>query len=361
MSILPENLAVARGKTNSLIQSLVRLALLSNKFGSARARKPVELIGTSPDGQFRSGLFTTATGFRDIGSQFGIIFRLLNAGNGGRLTIRTGQLNVRDGAQVSVNSQVSVSSQGLGNAGTLDIAARSIRLNNQASLTAESISGRGGNIKLHAQDLLLTRGNSRISATSENLGNEGNITIDTSILAALEDSDIIANAFAGPGANIQVTAQGIFGTQTRDQQTSESDIAATGAVELVIPGVGPSRGSVNLPAVPIDIELVQACQPGGSQASSKFIISGRGGKPPSPSDPPSSDTVLADWITLDPELEESRSGPTPATNPTSQTPAPLVEAQGWVRNSKGQVVLTAQALTATPQDSGTASASCHGS
>ncbi len=112
-------------------------------------------------------------------------------------------------------------------------------------------------------------------------------------------------------------------------------------------------------------ELVaQGCSAGGgnvARGSSEFVVTGRGGLPPSPSDPPNSDTVLADWITLNPELEETRSSAAPVTKPLSPAPAPLVEAQGWVRNSKGQVVLMAQAPTATPHSPGLASASCPGS
>ena len=72
-------------------------------------------------------------------------------GNGGNLTIHTGELLIRDGAKVSV------SSQGTGNAGELYIVARLIYLENNAALKAESVLGDGGNIYLKPRILLLRR------------------------------------------------------------------------------------------------------------------------------------------------------------------------------------------------------------
>jgi large exoprotein involved in heme utilization and adhesion len=55
---------------------------------SVTASDTVEVIGTSADGQFPSGLFTQALG----------------EGDAGNLTIATGRLLVRDGAQVSAGT-----------------------------------------------------------------------------------------------------------------------------------------------------------------------------------------------------------------------------------------------------------------
>ncbi len=317
---------------------------------AVNASETVKLIGTSVDGQSVSRLSA----------------RTLGTGDAGDLTVTTGQLSVQDGAGVIV------SSEGAGDAGNLDVAARSIRLDKEAFLSSNTAAGQG-NIFLDSQDLVLRRG-SNITTNATGTATGGNISIDTDILAALENSDISANALEGPGGQITINAQGIFGTEFRDRWTSESDITATselgpefsGAVELNTPDIDPSEGVVNLPEEVVDVsELVaQRCPAGGgdvARESSEFVVTGRGGLPPSPSDLLSSDAVLADWITLNPELEESRSGPTPATNPTNQTPAPLVEAQGWVKNSKGQVALTAQAPMATSRSPGLTPPSCDGS
>jgi len=296
--------------------------------------------------------------------------RTETSGNGGNLRITTGKLVIRDRAEVGVNSRL-----GSGEAANLEVVARSILLDNNATLNARAASVNGGNTTLQVQDLLLLRNNSQVSATAgtaQARGDGGNITIDTDNLVALENSDITANAFQGRGGQVEIAAQGLFGTEFRDRQTSESDITASsaqgpqfsGTVEINTPDVDPSSGLVALPEEVVDASglVAQRCPAGRgnvARESSEFVVTGRGGLPPSPSDPPSSDTVLVGWITLNPE-EETRSDPAPATNPTIQTPAPLVEAQGWVKNSKGQVALTAQAPIAIYHSPGLTPASCDG-
>lgn len=360
----------------------------------------IELVGESANGQFSSGLFT----------------RALSKGDAGDLKITTGQLSVQDGAQVSATTfgegdagnvgilardgiffdgvssngfpsgafsrvdnaavgeggtinintgvfsvtngaGVSVSSEGVGNAGNLMInASRSIQMNNQASLTAESVSG-GGDIELQAGDFLLVRRNSLISTKVEGARSGGNVGLDADFLVVLGNSAIRSDAIKGPGGDIQINAQGIF-------LSPDSEIVSNG-----ISVVGESNSNLRLVALPeevVDVSglVVQKCPAGGGagkRAASKFVVTGRGGLPPNPSDPPSSDVVLANWITLDPEIEEKRSSLAPTTNQaTSYTPAPMVEAQGWIRGSGGEIVLTAQVPVATSYSPGLAQGSCSG-
>ena len=107
--------------------------------------------------------------------------------------------------------------------------------------------------------------------------------------------------------------------------------------------------------------MAQRCPAGGRTVASReseFVVTGRGGLPPDPSDLPSSDMVLADWITLDPQMEGTRPGLAPSKSQTGSKDALIVEAQGWVRDSKGQVVLTAQAPKVNPHSSGLKTAGC---
>lgn len=252
-------------------------------------------------------------------------------------------------------------SEGSAIAGNLQVQARSIQLENLGAITATTRSGNGGDITLQAQDLLLMRRESNISTragTPETGGTGGSITIDTDNLVALENSDIDANAFGGAGGQVTINTQGIFGTKGRESQTLESDITASsnlgpqfsGTVEINTPDVDPAQGLVNLPSVPIDTEVVQACQPGGSQQQSEFIITGRGGLPPNPGDALSTDAVMVDLVTINPEVAPP-STPAVSTSPTSSTPPPIVEAQGWVIDALGNVTLIANAPTVTPHSS----------
>ncbi|MBD2002764.1 S-layer family protein [Trichocoleus sp. FACHB-40] len=335
----------------------------------------VELTGTSqqqpnPNNIVGRSLLTTAVGADSTGKGGDITVQAnsLTITDGAALTASTsgqreaGNIIVRaDTVEVTTGSQVNVSSEGTGNAGNLDVAARSILLDNQGAITATTRSGNGGDITLQARDLLLLRRNSEISTEAgmnQAGGDGGNITIDTDFIVAVpkEDSDIVADAFEGNGGNINITTQGIFGTEFREQRTPESDITASsefgvdGVVELNTLNVDPSRGLVNLPAVPVDTEVAQGCSAGGSQAQSEFIITGRGGLPPNPSEALSTDAVQVDLVTLNPRIK-NRSIPNISTNPTRSTPVPLVEAQGWVRGANGKVLLTANAPTVTPHRS----------
>ncbi len=280
----------------------------------------------------------------------------------GDLTISTGQLIVRDGAKVSV------SSSGKGNAGNLGVNARSMRLDNQGKLIAETVSGNGENITLGARDLLLMRRSSQISTTAGGAGaggDGGNIDIDTNFIVAVpdENSDITANSFEGRGGNINITNQGIFGIEYRKEPTPLSDITASsqfgtnGSVKIT-PDVDLTQGLVELPAELVDASnsFATGCSAGGED---KFIITGRGGLPPNPRQVLSSNAVQVDWVDLD-ASRENRSSTKPATNPTTESaPTTIVEANGWTINDKGDVVLTATAPTANLDIPWLPSSSCN--
>jgi filamentous hemagglutinin family protein len=285
-----------------------------------------------------------------------------STGRGGNIELRTEYLNVRDGAQVNV------SSNGSGNAGELRVEANSILLNNQAKLQASTISGEGGNINLQVQDLILMRRNSSISAEARGTANGGNATIKAPFIVAVpsEDIDIIAKAERGRGGNINITTNGIYGLEYHPKLTPLSDINASsefgvnGTVQINTPDVDPSRGLTNLPTEVIDPsnQIDQTCAAGGKAAQNEFIITGRGGLPPNPREPLSQDAIQVDWVTLHPR-RENPSRQTVSVQATSTTPAPLVEAQGWEFDIRGNVVLTADPTTVTPHRSSLNSPNCH--
>jgi filamentous hemagglutinin family protein len=282
----------------------------------------------------------------------------------GDLKISTDKLSIRDGAEVSVRSL------GTGDAGNLDFTANSMRLENGGKLTATSAVGEGGNIRLSNLDLLLMRGESEIATDARRgTGNGGNITIDTDLLVGLGNSDITATAIKGRGGNIQIDTQGIFGIEPREQRTPKSDINASselgvdGIVEINRPDVDPSAELVVLPAEIVDVSglVAQGCPAGGGNiaaGSSQFVITGRGGLPPTPTEATRSDPVLAD-LGSPVQSQENRASADIPIKSTSSEPDTLVEAQGWMIGSKGEVVLTASAVT--PDIPWLTPTSCNGS
>jgi filamentous hemagglutinin family protein len=289
------------------------------------------------------------------------------AGSGGDLTLSAGKLKVQNGAQVTVSSTNS------GTAGELIVDANSIYLDNFAKIRADTTGG-GGNIFLRSPMLVLRRGsNITTNASGSNIPG-GNITIDTQngfiIAVPQEDSNISANSLNFRGGNVTINnAAGIFGIQFRDKSTSLSDITATGAnpefsgiVRIDGLEVDPSNGLMELPVNIVDIsqQIDTGCNPGSKQRRSSFVITGRGGLPPSPSDMLTPDAVLVDLITLNPN-SDNRKSPSVTTKPTTNAPERIVEATGWVINSNGEVVLTANPPTTMPNESWQKPISCRAS
>jgi len=352
---------------------------------TVEASESIELVGVSQEG-IASNLGAGTLGF----------------GDAGKVTISTEQLIVRDGAEIVVSSIGDVSK--IGKAGDLNITADSILLDD-GKLTSNSQSGKGGDISLQVRDLLLMRRKSQISTNGGNDKTGGSITIKAPngflVATPFGNNDITANGFFGSGGKITITAKNIFGFMPRTRADVErllntkdphqlkpsniptSDITAfsqqnpslSGTVQINSPDVDPSKGLVELPVNLVDAsqQIVADCNSGVKTARSSFITTGRGGLVSDPTQPlMADDAVLADWITLEPESQNRAEGiknrvvaqKQRNTEKKSQKvnyvnePTQIVEAQGWVIDAKGNVVLVAQVPTASPHNSSFTTASC---
>ncbi len=286
-------------------------------------------------------------------------------GTGGNLFLTTGDLRIQDQAEVTV------SSSNTGSAGSLFVDADRIYLNNGGRIRADT-SGGGGNINLRSPLILLRNGSSiTTDARGSNIPG-GNISIDTDNLVAVpnENSDISANSRDFRGGNVTIRASGIFGIDFREQLTPLSDITATGVseefsgtVELITPGIDPARGLAQLPTEVVDAsdEIAQACR---DVQGSSFVVTGRGGLPPTPQQALGDDPRWRDWRT---PAEVSRQSNTSgnATLPSSTNPpgtkSAIVEATGWVTLPDGQVSLTASVPNVTSSNRLIQPVNCDGS
>jgi filamentous hemagglutinin family protein len=290
-----------------------------------------------------------------VRNESGMGSKTFSAGNAGQVTIDADVARFEEGGGLSSDTF------GRGNAGQIALNVGSLFLNNGGFGTNTEGSGNGGqininanttggqgNISLNAIDMIMRRGSEiTTNATgSDKVG--GNITINTGVLAALENSDISANSTDARGGNVKINAQGIFGTAFRPTLTPKSDITATGkdsslngTVEINILGVNPIQGLVNLPDEPINVEVTQGCQGSGKHSSVEFFNIGRGGLTPSPYEPLSSSEIWEDVPLPAQEAGNSSSASVAPAVPPNQ----LVEAQGWLVNDKGEVVLIAEVPT----------------
>jgi len=294
---------------------------------TVNASEAVELIGTN--NQDISGLFVSGQYLQLDGS--------VVTGGAGNLRVNTERLIVRDGARITA------SNMGVGKAGNVEIIAPFIQLNNEGTIRATTRVGDRGNITIQSQNLQM-RHESNITTDGSNTANGGNITINTDVLAALENSNIRANAIRGQGGNILINTQGDF--RSFDSEVSaSSQLGINGVVEIQTPDTNPIQALLNLPQKVIaPPPLAQDCRARGSQTSDRFINSGKGGVPPNPSEPLSSNIGWVDSSTGESNLSNHKN--------YSSFPERIVEAQGWIINANGVVELTASPPTVMPNNSG---------
>lgn len=296
------------------------------------ASKSIKLIGKS--GDFNSALSARSS----------------DSGDAGTLLIKTPLLTIENEAKITVEAT------GTGNAGTLEINAKRINLDSQAQITAATKVGAGGNINLQANNLLLMRNNSLISATAGGTGNGGNIIINSPFIVGIssENSDIFANAFQGRGGNINITTDSIYGLEFRPKSTPFSDITASsefginGTVQITTPGIDPSKGLNQLSTKIIDVSglVKQDCIARTSSQNKSFVVTGRGGLPYSPLTILSNDDAIKLWHEHQANISINGEKTPVSLHKNSEQ---LQEAQGWIINNKnGKIILSANVSEITP-------------
>ncbi|MEQ8996181.1 MAG: filamentous hemagglutinin N-terminal domain-containing protein [Coleofasciculus sp. B1-GNL1-01] len=323
------------------------------------------LIAASTQTGKAGSLTINATESVDLNGDGGLSVEATQGGTAGNLTIKTGRLSVQDQAAVTVSSPS-------GQAGNLLITTNFLRLN-QGKLTAETggtNAQEGANINLNLSDVLLMSNESLISAEAFSNADGGNINIDTRYLIVLppdgaNGSDIIAKADQGDGGNITISGQGIFGIQERpaiegnrsNDLDASSQFGSPGNVTLNSP-LDPSRGLTELPSNFVDPtgQIIQGCPAMGKNGGSRFVVTGRGGVPPTPDDVLTLDTVLDDLGTLSEETQMQVQGETERGQ--NDSPNRIIEAQGWVKTADGQIILVAEFPTATPSGNWNNPANC---
>lgn len=227
-------------------------------------------------------------------------------------------------------------------------------LSNTAGVYAYAASG--GSIAVNARNLEIA-GDSSLSAGITN-GLNININADV-LLALLERSRITANSVDFRVGNINIKTQVIF-------RILDSSITAIGANSALSGNVNttnladPSKG-----LVPSYLNLFNVARLVDDNicariANSSFTVTGRGGIPSSPENPAVSNLSWEDWRLLQVSQQQQRNVKV-ENNSVSNTASPasnqIVEAQGWIIDSNGTVILTATVPASLPQSN--LSSQCH--
>jgi len=358
---------------------------------TVHASESVEIIGVSPT----------------IGSS-GLSVETVTDGDAGNLQITTRELIIRDGATVSaatsgagqggtltvnasefvdvigtdtdmdgqvIPSTLVTASEGMGDAGNLAIATNNLRLRDEGEIRATSDQAGGGNIDINAEDIRLRDGSLISASVFESVGGGGNITINSDVFIALEDSDILANAVDGRGGNITIISPVFLadffssgqGTAVGRNPGSFEPFRGNDRVDISVEALGSGDtgnlfiSSLNLNQdslsplstnfLPPDQVIADSCLTHRNKEQGSFIVTGTGGLPNNPYDPLQGNysVTQVQGITGD----AGQQATAPMVNPQSSTPSfwkpgdPIQEAQGMMVTSDGRVVVgTAPELVA---------------
>ena len=216
------------------------------------------------------------------------------------------------------------------------------------------------------------RNNSNITVTAIGDARGGNVKIDTRALIAGTNSDITANAVSSEAGRVEITApEGLLGTRSRREgnpgSNLTSDITATslagpqldGELLLNTPDVDPTQGVVQLPDTIANPDAIAQICPGQQQPGTDktFTRIGRG----LPANPAgiltngSAAVGLADAVA--PVEQRTRAA---APQQAGPTPAPILSAQGWAVNRKGEVIFTANPAAVTLHSPFNPNRGCYG-
>jgi len=209
-------------------------------------------------------------------SENGAITATTVDGGGGNITVDAESILVADAGRIGS------SSRGSGFAGSLLIRASDKLLLHGGEITAEAFEGNGGNITIEVGNLVELRGAKITTTVLNSIGNGGNIDVDP-IFIVLVDSSIIANAFAGAGGNIQLTADNLLIDGASIVSASSAlGIAGTVLIEAPDTDVTAALSALNGDFLNAASQLAQQCAARGGQTAATLTAAGRGALPANP-------------------------------------------------------------------------------
>jgi filamentous hemagglutinin family protein len=176
-----------------------------------------------------------------------------SAGTGaaGNLTLKTSDLLVSGG-------QISASTQGSGNAGALNVVADRLQVQNSGSIStavqSDSATGNAGNLTVKTGDLLVSDGG-QISSNTQGIGNAGNLNVMADRIR-IEGSN--GSQPTGLFASVTPTATGQGGLLSI--ATTKLEVFNGGRITADSAGAG-AAGSLNIKAQTIDLAGSSAAGP----------------------------------------------------------------------------------------------------
>lgn len=218
-----------------------------------------------------TGLFSTASG----------------AGAGGDINVQAKSVRVFNGGIISANSTGTATAS----AGTVSIVAGELLKMEDGSITTESIVADGGDIRIRTTGSLVQLTNSQIATSVQSgSGAGGNIAIGSAShpvdFLILNDSGIHANAFGGPGGNINISANTFLSSlPIASAVTASSALSSPGTIDIQATVTDVSERVVHLPDAILQaaILLRASCAARVAEGkSSSLVLAARDGLPLEP-------------------------------------------------------------------------------
>lgn len=219
----------------------------------------------------------TISGASASGSPSGLLAETRGAGAGGDVNVYARELRLTDAGTISS------SSLGSGSAGNVRIVLGDSLSLRGGSIATRALTSDGGNITITAPRLIHLVDGQITTSVESGSGGGGNIGIDPQFVV-LQNSQIIANAFGGPGGNIQIVAGQLI-ADPATAITASSALGIDGTVNIDAPESDVSAGLAVLPASFLDAASLMQAGCGAARAGlSSLVEVGRGGLPPDPDD-----------------------------------------------------------------------------
>jgi large exoprotein involved in heme utilization and adhesion len=230
------------------------------------AANSVSISGTG------TGLFSTASG----------------SGAGGNINVQGGQL-----VQLTNDATLSAQSTGTATATAGNITINTPNLETQnANVTTGAALADGGNIAITTTGSLVHLSDTQVTTSVQSgVGSGGNIAINSELIV-LDDSQVLANAFGGPGGNITITGDVFLVNSGGQAPTSlagivqaSSALSTPGTINIEATVTDVSGTVAQLPEAPLQAtELLRAACAArfvGGKTSS-LVLGGRDGLPLQP-------------------------------------------------------------------------------
>nr|WP_299485883.1 filamentous hemagglutinin N-terminal domain-containing protein [Acaryochloris sp. IP29b_bin.137] len=269
-------------------------------------------------------------------------------GDGSNIQIQTDYLSLAN------RSLISASSQSKGQAGNILIFSNhpyrneAITLDN-SDITTSATQSTGGAITLITSDIRLVGDSDIRTNVASGAGDGGDITLSAQSIIAFDDSDILAFASDGKGGDIVLNSPIFFGESfaltEADPNTLDGnnrvDINATGGIAsgaVTIPDVSFVQNNLaDLPEILVNTEhlLANSCLIPSTAQQGKFIITGTGGLPRRPGDAVSSSFSTGSVRSI----PKSKRTPAQTIKRPWQIGDPIIEAQGVYPIQNGNLVI----------------------